>query len=77
MGVDMKREEQTKQETEKVLRGISEKIQKNVLLREVFERERRDYSDLIQQYGAEKVMMAVELVESYRLILEIRKNCEE
>ncbi len=59
-----------------VLSGIGEKIERNPLLKEIYSREHQDFSDLIEEYSGEKVMMAVQLVESYKLLLEINKSCE-
>jgi hypothetical protein len=76
LGDNTQKEEQSRMKTEKVLMGINEKIQKNPLLKEVYGRKREDYSDLIEKYGGEKVLMAVELVESYRLLMEIKKAAD-
>lgn len=60
-----------------VLSGIEDKIEKNPLLREVYYRESEDFNDLIEKFSGEKVMMAVQLVESYKLLLEMEKNCRD
>ncbi|MGI6703088.1 MAG: hypothetical protein ACOX42_03515 [Clostridia bacterium] len=75
--------ENTKQEklpamkVKEVLSGIEDKIEKNPLLREVYYRESEDFNDLIEKFSGEKVMMAVQLVESYKLLLEMEKNCRD
>ncbi len=60
-----------------VLSGLEDKIEKNPLLREVYYRESEDFNDLIEKFSGEKVMMAVQLVESYKLLLEMEKNCRD
>ena len=75
--------ENTKQEklpamkVKEVLSGIEDKIEKNPLLREVYYRESEDFNDLKEKFSGEKVMMAVQLVESYKLLLEMEKNCRD
>lgn len=60
-----------------VLRGIAEKIERNPLLREISSRNNGDFSDLIEKYGGDRVLMAKQLVESYRLLLEMNKGCSD
>ena len=60
-----------------VLRGIAEKIERNPLLREISSRNNGDFSDLIEKYGGDRVLMAKQLVESYTLLLEINKSCSD
>ncbi len=69
------KEGNSRSKTEQVLNSIDKKIKNNQLLREVYERKQGDYNDLIEKFGGEKVLMAVELVESYRLLIEINKSC--
>lgn len=58
-----------------ILKGIGDKIEKNPLLREVHNRKNGSFEDLIEKYGGDKVMMAVQLVESYNILLEMNRNC--
>jgi hypothetical protein len=73
--------ENTKQEklpamkVKEVLSGIEDKIEKNPLLREVILQGRaRDFNDLIEKFSGEKVMMAVQLVESYNCCWKWKKT---
>lgn len=60
-----------------ILSGIAEKIERNPLLREISRRNNGDFSDLIEEYGGDRVLMAKQLVESYTLLLEINKSCSD
>jgi cell fate (sporulation/competence/biofilm development) regulator YmcA (YheA/YmcA/DUF963 family) len=75
LGNNAKNKELPAMEVKDVLSGIEDRIKRNPLLREVYYRESEDFNDLIEKYSGEKVMMAVQLVESYRLLLEMEKSC--
>jgi uncharacterized protein YkvS len=77
LGRDAKEKELPAMKVRSVLSGIEDKIEENSLLREVYYREGEDFNDLIEKYSGEKVIMAVQLVESYKLLLEMEKNCRD
>ena len=77
MGGELENKEMSTLDINDVLSGIAEKIERNPLLREVSRRNNGDFSDLIEEYGGDRVLMAKQLVESYRLLLEINKSCSE
>ncbi|HQD42049.1 MAG TPA: hypothetical protein PLE53_05430 [Bacillota bacterium] len=77
MGGKLENKEMPATSINDVLNGIAEKIQRNPLLREINSRNNGDFSDLIEEYGGDRVLMAKQLVESYRLLLEMNKSCSE
>lgn len=54
-----------------VLKRIESRIEGNPLLREVYYKKDADFTDLIKRYNGEKVMIAVQLIESYRILCEM------
>ncbi|HZX46889.1 MAG TPA: hypothetical protein VFF83_06420 [Clostridia bacterium] len=77
MGGEPGKKEMPAMDINDVLSGIAEKIERNSLLREISSRNNGDFSDLIEEYGGDRVLMAKQLVESYRLLLEINKSCSD
>ena len=77
MGGEPGKKEMPAMDINDVLSGIAEKIERNPLLREISSRNNGDFSDLIEEYGGDRVLMAKQLVESYRLLLEINKSCSD
>ncbi len=57
-----------------VLEGVKTKIENNSLLREVYYKKDEDFKDLIAKHSGEKVMLAVQLIESYKLLLEMGES---
>ncbi len=74
LGVNTKDMVLSASEARDVLKGIKFKIESNPLLKEVYDRKDDGFTDLIAEYSGEKVMLAVQLVESYRLLSEMGKN---
>lgn len=71
MGENIKMNGTVENEAKAILMGIKIKIDKNPLLREVYYKGNKNFDGLIDKYNGEKVLMAVQLVESYKLLLEM------